>query len=329
MRHLLTAAKVAFLVGVLVAAWLSIRGREAELGTALGRVSIPALLGALAVTLLGLWLTSRIWRDLLSGFGVQLPPREARSIFFLGQLGKYLPGAVWSIGAQAALVRRHGTPIRVTTTAGLLFLGIHVASAGAIAAAADLRGAIDLPGPGWLSALAGAGALVGLTGLVMTPLATAISGTRWRDDVRATLRRIALIAATWLLYAVGLWLLSTSLGSTVGIATLLGAFAASYAVGVVVVIAPAGVGAREAVLIGLLSPAMGWADAAALALLARAIHTGADVMLAATTAALARRQENGNRSAGRSSTSSNRICSSPNGSAAPSSISDQVRGAAT
>lgn len=51
-----------------------------------------------------------------------------------------------------------------------------------------------------------------------------------------------------------------------------GAFALSYAVGVVVVVAPAGVGAREAIFILLLTP---------LALLARVVHTAADALLAA------------------------------------------------
>ncbi|MFA6299418.1 MAG: hypothetical protein WC642_09635, partial [Nocardioides sp.] len=59
------------------------------------------------------------------------------------------------------------------------------------------------------------------------------------------------------------------------------AFAAAYAVGVVVVLAPAGVGAREGVFVLLLTPVTGVAGATALALLARVVHTVADGLLAA------------------------------------------------
>ncbi len=60
-----------------------------------------------------------------------------------------------------------------------------------------------------------------------------------------------------------------------------GAFALAYAVGVVVVLAPAGVGARDALLVLLLTPLLGVADATALALLARVVHTAADGTMAA------------------------------------------------
>ena len=55
----------------------------------------------------------------------------------------------------------------------------------------------------------------------------------------------------------------------------------SYAVGVVVVVAPAGVGAREAVFVLLLTPLTSVAAATALALLARVVHTAADGLMAA------------------------------------------------
>ena len=60
-----------------------------------------------------------------------------------------------------------------------------------------------------------------------------------------------------------------------------GAFALAYAVGVVVVVAPAGVGAREALFVLLLTPLLGVAEATALALLARVVHTAADGIMAA------------------------------------------------
>lgn len=54
----------------------------------------------------------------------------------------------------------------------------------------------------------------------------------------------------------------------------------AYGVGVLVVVAPAGVGARELTLIALLSPVTGLAAATAIALLTRVQHTGGDLVLA-------------------------------------------------
>ena len=68
------------------------------------------------------------------------------------------------------------------------------------------------------------------------------------------------------------------------IAIAAGGFAAAYVVGVAVVVAPAGVGAREVTLVALLSPAVGLATATAVALVTRVLHTAADLTLAAVSA---------------------------------------------
>jgi uncharacterized membrane protein YbhN (UPF0104 family) len=70
-----------------------------------------------------------------------------------------------------------------------------------------------------------------------------------------------------------------------------GAVAAAYLVGVLVVIAPAGVGAREATLGLLLAPTLGVPAAAAVALLSRLVHTVGDLALAGVAWWLARRAD--------------------------------------
>ena len=84
----------------------------------------------------------------------------------------------------------------------------------------------------------------------------------------------------WIAYAVALVLLSPGLPWQ-DVAAFDGAFALAYAVGVVVAVAPAGGGAREALFVLLLTPLLGVAPATALALLARVVHTVADGLMAA------------------------------------------------
>ena len=68
---------------------------------------------------------------------------------------------------------------------------------------------------------------------------------------------------------------------TVSLALTLGtAFAVAFAVGVAVPIAPAGLGARDGVLLLLITPVLGAGPAAAVTVLARLARTVADFLLA-------------------------------------------------
>ncbi len=59
------------------------------------------------------------WRSLLADLDSTLPMPVAMRIFFLGQLGKYLPGSVWTVVAQADLGRDHSIPPRRTVAASV------------------------------------------------------------------------------------------------------------------------------------------------------------------------------------------------------------------
>ena len=64
-------------------------------GPLLGRVSPPALAAALVVVVVGIFATFWCWRAILVDLGGELPLAAGIRVFFLGQLGKYLPGSVW------------------------------------------------------------------------------------------------------------------------------------------------------------------------------------------------------------------------------------------
>lgn len=285
--RLRSVARAAFLLAVLLFAWLSLRGRWDEVGSALRDTSAAGVLGALVLVVLGLLATGFLWLLLMSRLGARLPVLDGLAIFFLGQLGKYLPGSVWAIGAQADLARKHQVAPRATVAAGLLFLGYHVDTALLVGSVTVLTGGLDADWPDWVFWSALAAGLLGLVPGVVRVLARRVAGRPARLDLGSTMRAVALLAATWTSYAVALALLAP--GTPWGdLAALGGAFALGYAVGVVVVLAPAGVGARETVFVLLLTPVLGVAPATALALLARVLHTVADGVMAAGWWAAAR-----------------------------------------
>ncbi|WP_167736175.1 lysylphosphatidylglycerol synthase domain-containing protein [Nocardioides sp. 503] len=277
---LLWVLRVLFLLAVVAFAWLGLRGRFDELGAALARTWAPGAVAAFALVLSGLSATGLLWRRLLASVGAEMPVSPGMATFFVGQLGKYIPGSVWSIGAQAQLARRWAVPARATVTAGLLFLGYHLATAVLLGAGVLLLGELDPPWPVWVSAAALVVGVLGLLPPVVGQAARRVAGAPVRVGVGDTAAALSLMTLAWGCYSAALVLLAPGVPWD-DLAAYGGAFAVAYAAGVVLVVAPAGLGAREGLFVLLLAPTTGVAEATALALLARVLHTLADGALAA------------------------------------------------
>lgn len=276
----LPVLRATFLVAVLAFAWLGLHDRVDEIGAALRATSAFAAAFALVLVAVGLLATGLLWLRLMSVLGEEMPVRHGLATFFVGQLGKYIPGSVWSIGAQAQMAGRRSVPPRVTVAAGLLFLGYHVTTAVVMGAATLLVGDLSSPWPAWITVLLLGGSMVGLLPAVVRRVGHRISGRSVAIGVVDTAVVLALMAVAWTTYSAALVLLSPG-SPWRDVAALGGAFALAYAVGVVIVLAPAGLGVREGFFVLLLTPLLGVAGAAALALLARVVHTVADGSLAA------------------------------------------------
>ncbi|GEP36698.1 hypothetical protein NPS01_03610 [Nocardioides psychrotolerans] len=280
-RHGLDVARWVFLALVLVGAWWSLHDRGDEVMAAVTTTSPVGVAIAAVLVLLGLLATSTAWLRLLQGFGHRLPGTSGRAVFFVGQLGKYIPGSVWSMGAHAQLARSHDVPRRVTVSTSLVFLALNLATSGLVVGAAVLAGTWESVLPRW-AVLVGVGAcLVGLTPPVINRVGSLLSlgAGELRLRGRDVVLLVALMAFTWSCYA-GL-IVAVAPQPDAGLFPLAaGAFALAYAVGVLVVVAPAGVGAREVTLIALLAPVLGVAGATGVALLTRVLHSGGDLLLA-------------------------------------------------
>lgn len=288
LRRWLDLARWVFLGAVLAFAWWGLRDHGEELVAAL--TATPAwrvgLSGVLVVV--GISVTSTAWLRLLAAYGRVLPPGEGRAVFFVGQLGKYIPGAVWSMGAHAELARRHRVPVRTTVSTSLVFLGVNLATAALVAASAALIGASSVDVPRWaLVAVLFAG-VAGLSPAAVNFCGSLVSGgDRLRLTHGGVVRVVLLQAVTWACYAGAMLLLAPDPSPRL-FAVAAGAFATAYAVGVLVVLAPAGLGARDVTLVALLAPVTGLTSATAIALLTRVLHTGGDLLLALLAWAWAR-----------------------------------------
>ena len=64
------------------------------------------------------------WRVILRDLGSDLHLAPASGVYFVGQLGKYLPGSLWSVLVQADIASHLKVPRRRTAVTGLLALGL-------------------------------------------------------------------------------------------------------------------------------------------------------------------------------------------------------------
>ncbi len=277
-------ALVFVVVAVGVAVW-ALRDDFPSMVDALGEISWWRPIVAFAGIVLGLLATAEVWKHCLAALGSPVSSRAAREIFFPAQVGKYLPGSVWPFLAQMKFARERGVPGGMALLAGSVFLVVHTVTS-------VLVGALLLVSqPALVNRFGWAGLCVPLALVVLHPklinfLARKLakrSGTeppvlRWAGLVKPLLWMLP----AWVGYGVAGYVLADPFTDSVWQLALVctGAFALGWLVGLLVFLAPAGVGAREAVLILALTPLLGAPAAATVSLMLRVGHTLADLVLA-------------------------------------------------
>jgi hypothetical protein len=235
------------------------------------------------------FMSAALWGRIVGELGgPRLPARDAVPIFMIANLGRYIPGKVWQIAGLAVLAKGKG--VHPATAAGAAVLGQGVA---VIAAVAVGVGAL-LAGPEAYRPWGAAGLVVVavLAGLLAVPRVSGGLARAWfrlvRSDARPDLsgahmlRWLALYTLNWTLYSGSFLVLALSLGFGAGApVAVASAFAAAYVLGYAMIFAPAGLGPREGFLIVFLTPHLGAAASAVVAIVARVWTTLVEVVPAA------------------------------------------------
>jgi hypothetical protein len=261
---------------------------------ALGKIGLLASFEALLALLVMQFATLRQWQSLLAGLGSSLRTTTASRIFFIGQLGKYIPGSLWPVLTQMELGARANVPRTRSASASILTMIVSLA-AGLLVAAATLPFAHYSAGYDWVFILVPV-ILVCLYPRVLNPLLNWLFKLIKRPglDQPVTLtmlaRALGWSLVAWIANGVQIWVLADKLGAPVGrtILIALGGYAFAWCVGFVIVFAPAGAGARDALLILALGPLVGHQPALAVALVSRAVNTISDLLVAGYAAATRR-----------------------------------------
>ena len=231
----------------------------AQLGAGLSQIPGTALVGAGALFAASVLVETLSWYRIMRAVAVQsraLPLLDAFAVFNVTAIGKYLPGKVWGYAWQVYLLARRGLPPSVSLRAGAIALVVASAAGAAVGCAGAFLGNL-----GAAPTAASLVAVAVLTALILFPQRSAIVSAlarRLRIDADAGPVAPDALAeagggycAVWMVYGAGGVLLARALEPSLTFTTAAAVVAAmclSWLVGMVVVIAPAGLGVREAVM---------------------------------------------------------------------------------
>jgi len=298
-RRLKLVAKVA-IVGVvaffvhksILAGWNGLEEEIRQGRWSADRLSRPWLAAAAALYVLGQLPNGLFWRQILIALGARVPLGAALRAFYIGHLGKYVPGKAMVVVIRTSMLVPFGAR-PATAAVSVFYETLTMMAVGALVSAiiigARFRDHLD-----WLLASV---AMVVVTGLPVIPPVFRRVVRKLRvgrtDEAEASgeIGRIApaTLVGGWLLVTVGWFLSGASIAATLRAAGFAGdsplvdqwvvctaAAALSVVVGFLSFI-PGGFFVREAVIITFLAPTYGEKEALVAAILVRLVWLVAEL----------------------------------------------------
>jgi len=263
-RHWLRALQGAFVVAVLWFAGVLLREQWSAVGAlqATLRPSWARVAWSGAIVFLSYAVLIATWRATVRAWGERIGVAEAARIWFVSNLGRYVPGKVWQIGAMGVMAQRAGVSPVAAVGSALVVSLVHVVVGFAVVAATGRELLVRTAGASTLLpvAIGVMGAAVLLAPWLLPPLARlAARITRREIAMPALPPRAIWIAAlgsacAWILFGLAFRELTGALlGGTTGEAvTYIAVFSLSYLLGFIALFAPGGIGIRELSMAALL-----------------------------------------------------------------------------
>jgi Uncharacterised protein family (UPF0104). len=301
-RKLFLAAQWIFAAAIVWAAVRSLRGQWSAAAERLATLSIGWgwIAAATAVVFLTYLLLIETWRKILTGWQAHLSFPVASRIWFVSNLGKYLPGKIWSIAAMSVMAREHAVSPMAAAGSSILIQVVTVATGIALVLVTGIR-AVDQP---VVAVIIGVVLAAGIASIpvVLPRLARAAGNLAGRSIEVPPLPAVTLwltvarSMVSWIAYGIAFQLFVKGvLGSAAGAtSSYIAVYAASYIIGFLALFAPGGVVVRESALVagmvrlGLASQP----DAFAVAVASRLWLTVVELLPGFIYMALARRSSN-------------------------------------
>jgi len=237
------------------------------------------------------------WRSTIASTAYKMPLPPVVHAFLISQLGKYVPGSVWAVVSQVELMKRYGVSRAAGALGSTLSMVISLGVAVVVGAVGVFASGGDFATHWWLIPVA-AVCFVVVCPPVVRWLMRLVSRSHGRlaSFASITVRgadlawAAAWTALGWVFWGLQLFVLMRGMGyerhSLIWFA--IGAYALAWSVGRVVVVAPGGIGPREAAMVAILATVVTSSDALALAVTTRVLMSLLDVSGAAVAMATRR-----------------------------------------
>ena len=239
-------------------------------------VTLDVRIGWLAASVVVVFLTYAIqiesWRRMLRGWDQRIPYMRAARAWTIANLGRYIPGKVWSVAGLVVLAERAGVRRSAAAVSAFAMQAVVLGTGVVMVAVATPHAASPV--------LLGGAVLVALTLIgLLAWRRTALWLGKLADSttplpplsLTAIIVSSGLMLISWATFGVAFWMLIRGLISTatVPVPAAMGMFALGYVMGIVAIIAPGGIGVRDLALVGFLTPFLGSGGALAVSLASR------------------------------------------------------------
>ncbi len=257
-----------------------------EVKETLLHVQWPSLTISIVILFLSMPLMGMIPWLTLRSLQVHRPVSKILGLYFVSQLTKYLPGGIWAYPTRVATYQVNGVGkvqaiVSVAREVIFLFLGAALAS--------SLAPFVGVVSPAWMQLLVVLGVLGCLLGILLTsstrpwtflakfPFLRVFVYSPEQENALTTLKWLDLLPSLltssiyWLSAGISFLYLVKAVtpSTTLQISQAIALFSLAWCVGFMIVVLPAGFGARETAILYLLKYFIPLADAVAVSLLAR------------------------------------------------------------
>jgi len=223
--------------------------------------------------------------------------QPALRAYYIGHLGKYVPGKAWALFMRGTLIRDRNVNLGVAVLSAFCEVLTTMAS-GALLATAVFLTRLPATGLDWNPGAVGL-ALLALLAVPLFPrvfnavvrgMATRFRRLEGLRELRLTasmlFQGLVITAGCWLVLGLSVWAMLQAVlpeppdFTLSGYIYLTGTIALAYVAGFLAIVVPSGVGVREYVLLGLLAPEQSAALVALAVLLLRLVWTTAELLAA-------------------------------------------------
>jgi len=241
---------------------------------------------------------SQVWCLLMRGFGYTVPLRHGFKIAYIANLGRYIPGRIWPIFGMVYIARQMKITEEVAVASWGMALLFGMPPSFVVGFATVLLYPQMLASS--LSTYLGVGMYIVAIATILVSLMLIFVPNKSLALANFCLKLIKRPAiefniATrdavgvylgyligWLIYGLAFWVFLHAVIENPGVPLLvgIGSFIIAYQIGYLAIFTPGGLGARELVMISLLSPYLG-PIAAGIAVAARIWNTISDIIASA------------------------------------------------